>query len=401
MKTTFTRLFGAAVLLLTLNFQPSTAFAQGSLTPPPGPPGPTMLTLSQVEPRTPISSAPITITQSGSYYLTTNLNVSSGDAIDINAGDVTLDLNGFTISSTAPSATGNAVNISSRTNITIVNGHIRGGVTNNISGVFGGGGFGSGIYASGSAYNLRVSGVTVSGCLFYGIFLFTGYSTVIESCSVQNIGSYGLFADTISHSTAINVGDYAISGNTVSDCSASASGNGYGIYAKAAHNCYGQAVNGTGISAVTAENCYGTATGGGSEGISGNSVQNCYGTGGNIGIGADTVIGSYGAGAAFGINASTVVETSNGSSSSGTGIDCSSGPVNFSSGQTDSGYAGIYGYTVQSCYGYNGGSGYGIYTYDLASLSYGYSSSGTGLRAYIANSCDGTSLAVTFKYNMP
>ena len=39
----------AALLLSTITYQPSTAFAQGSLTPP-GAPGPTMLTLSQVEP---------------------------------------------------------------------------------------------------------------------------------------------------------------------------------------------------------------------------------------------------------------------------------------------------------------------------------------------------------------
>ena len=91
----------ALLALSTLNPQLSTAFAQGSLTPP-GVPGPTMLTLNQMEPRTPISSAPYTISQPGSYYLTANLTVASGDAIDINANGVTLDLNGFTISSTDP-----------------------------------------------------------------------------------------------------------------------------------------------------------------------------------------------------------------------------------------------------------------------------------------------------------
>src|SRR5438105_5129643 len=41
------------------------SFGQGSLTPP-GAPAPSMKTLQQVEPRTPISSAPFTITNSGS-----------------------------------------------------------------------------------------------------------------------------------------------------------------------------------------------------------------------------------------------------------------------------------------------------------------------------------------------
>jgi hypothetical protein len=41
--------------------------AQGSLTPPPGAPAPTMKTLDQIEARTPISSAPFTISAPGSY----------------------------------------------------------------------------------------------------------------------------------------------------------------------------------------------------------------------------------------------------------------------------------------------------------------------------------------------
>src|SRR5208337_66021 len=76
------------------------AFGQGSLTPPPGAPAPTMKSLDQIEARTPIST-PYTITQPGSYYLTTNLNLTEGDAINIETDGVTLDLNGFTISSTS------------------------------------------------------------------------------------------------------------------------------------------------------------------------------------------------------------------------------------------------------------------------------------------------------------
>jgi hypothetical protein len=73
-----------AVLVLTLfaafNSQLSTAFAQGSLTPS-GAPAPTMKTLAQIEPRTPVDAAhtpgdisdQFIINQPGSYYLTANI----------------------------------------------------------------------------------------------------------------------------------------------------------------------------------------------------------------------------------------------------------------------------------------------------------------------------------------
>jgi hypothetical protein len=86
----------------------SNAFPQGSLTPP-GAPGPMMKTLAQIEPRTPISSVPFTISQSGSYYLTNNVTVNTGDAIIITANGVSLDLNGFTISSGAAAAIGTGI----------------------------------------------------------------------------------------------------------------------------------------------------------------------------------------------------------------------------------------------------------------------------------------------------
>src|SRR4030095_15547433 len=108
--------------------------------------GPTMKTLTQVEPRTPIPSAPFTINSSRSYDLTNNMSVSSGDAITIAANSVTLDLNGFTISSTAPGATGTGILISGNPrNITISNGFIEGAVIRS-GGTFSGNGFANGIF---------------------------------------------------------------------------------------------------------------------------------------------------------------------------------------------------------------------------------------------------------------
>lgn len=97
MKTGHLFQITGALLFTAINAHLSTCLAQGSLTPP-GPPGVTMVTLSQVEPRTPISSIPITIYSSGSYYLTGNLYLGSlSNAITVMASYVNIDLNGFGI----------------------------------------------------------------------------------------------------------------------------------------------------------------------------------------------------------------------------------------------------------------------------------------------------------------
>src|SRR5205085_3321009 len=115
--------------------------------------------LDQIEARTPISSAPFNITSSGSYYLTQNLTVASGTAISIAASNVTLNLNGFTISSTeSPAGSSSAVLIGNGlANITVLNGAIHSNV-NYSAGSYSGTGFGNGIaYTGGTApFSARV-----------------------------------------------------------------------------------------------------------------------------------------------------------------------------------------------------------------------------------------------------
>jgi hypothetical protein len=214
-------------------------------------------------PGTPITSAPYTISQSGSYYLSNNISVSSGNAITISANNVTLDLNGFTISSTAASATGAAILLDAVTNVAIYNGHISSGVTNSYAGVFGGGGFVEGIYYTGATYNVRVKGVSVAGVMFYGIYLGFDYSTVVESCAVAVAGFDGITAGSVSDSTAVNCGDHGIYADTAHNCKGYGVGSGDGLYAIAANNCYGNSAgNGDGLYATTANNCYGYSSGG-------------------------------------------------------------------------------------------------------------------------------------------
>jgi|GEM_PF-3802213 len=109
----------------------------------------------------------IVISQPGSYRLTGNITVASGNAINIISGDVQLDLNGFTLRSTAATASGRAIHIADGAdNIRVRNGSIRGGYTP--PGAAGsGGGFLHGVvfdWASGSsADNLTFEDLNISG----------------------------------------------------------------------------------------------------------------------------------------------------------------------------------------------------------------------------------------------
>lgn len=94
------------------------------------PSAPPASTRPLVEPRLPISQPapggfPITISESGSYYLTDNITGESGQSgIVISASDVTLDLNGFTLAGVPGALTGIGTN--SVRNITVSGGILRG-----------------------------------------------------------------------------------------------------------------------------------------------------------------------------------------------------------------------------------------------------------------------------------
>jgi len=275
MKTQIIHLVAAAIVLLalsTLNSQLSTAFAQGSLTPP-GSPAPTMKSADQIYaqiigPRTPISSAPFNITNSGSYYLTTNLTVSSGDGIDINTNAVTLDLNGFTISSTAGSATGDGISLNSsyvgNSDITIFNGHICGGFVDGI-------GLGHGYTPA----NVVVSKVSVSGVSDNGISLGHSDATVVEACTVTSAGGNGISASNIKGSVAVSCGGSGIDGDVVADCWGYSFGSQTGVEASfTAQNCYGRSDSGTGLQARIAIGCMGFSSSG--IGLQATNATSCY-----------------------------------------------------------------------------------------------------------------------------
>jgi hypothetical protein len=354
----------AALGLLSTVLMQSPALGQGSLTPP-GAPAPTMKTLQQVEPRTPISSAPFTISQPGSYYLTTNLTVTTAtNAIRIATNGVTLDLNGYTIRSTANPAGGTAILIQGGLrNLAILNGNIEGGVTNN-AGTYNGPGFGNGISHSGTRPRaVCVSRINVSGCLYFGIYLSDSDSTVVESCAVRTVGGSGIIASVVKNCTALECGDTAISGQTVSDCRGESTGSGLGVFAKNAQNCYGISSSSYGVLAATAQNCYGYS-GGSGYGVAATLVHNCYG-----------------------------------SSSSGSGVSASSAQNCYG---VSSSYIGVAATTAIGCYGQSSTGPAGLYA-RVANSCVGSRSGGTAIQATIGIGCfaEAGTTSITYKFNMP
>jgi len=375
----------AAVLLSTLSSQLSTCFAQGSLTPP-GAPAAMMKTLDQIEARTPISSAPFTITKPGSYYLTTNLTLSgvggSTNGITISASQVTVDLNGFTISSTAASATGIGILIGADLqNITIMNGSISGSVTDS-GGLFSGGGFDSGIFVmfdenntntAGLPVNTRVSNVSISGCRSFGMALGL-FATFVDSCNVRTVGGMGIYASTIRNSMATDCGSYAIYCYQVFDSQGQSVGNGSGITAfYLAQGCYGTSTSGHGVdSEQIAQNCSGTTTASGFIGLYTDTAINCYGVNNNgLGLRAiGSAINCHGIGAS-------------GLESDGSAENCY--------GRASTNGVGLSAINASNCYGYcpAGNFGTGLFANEANNCFGQDDENGIGLSALVAIGCQG------------
>jgi hypothetical protein len=208
-----------------------------------------------------------------------------------------------------------------------------------------------------------VSGVSVSGCQYDGIYVGDGASTTVENCVVRTVGSTGIFANTIRGCVALDCGYSAISGQQVSDSRGQSVGGGYGLFAYTALNCYGYSSSYYGLSASTAQNCYGYSSSG--TGLYAYTAQNCYGS----------------SSSGTGLYAAYTAQNCYGYSVSGTGL-----------------YAGR---TAIGCYGESSGGPRGLYA-QSAAFCVAYNT-GTAIEAFIANGCwaeAGTNL-ITNKYNMP
>ena len=233
----------------------STGWAQGSLTPP-GAPAPTMKTLAQVAPRTPITNAGYVISQPGSYYLTTNLT-ATGHGVRIATNAVTLDLMGFTLTGDGGGAD-NGVFLDGATNASIRDVVVRNGVIRN---------FGYGVnaeYIQGS----RLEHLIAASNSNYGVFLYGGNGqcngNTIADCTIRGSGLHGVYLNGSSGGQC--------DGNTIARCAVS--GNGFnGVYLSGSFGqCDGNAIANC---AVRGNGSMGVVFIGDSGQCDGNTVDNC------------------------------------------------------------------------------------------------------------------------------
>ena len=196
-------------------------YAQGSLTPP-GPPTPAMRTLEQIEPRTPITNLPYTITQPGSYYLTGNLT-STGYGIVVEAGGVTVDLMGFTI---AGDGDVNEMGVSFISGSGLRGVVVRNGIVR---------GFDRGLDAT-RAMDCRFEGLALSGNIFGALLDGTSgqcSGNVFDRCVVSSNRHTGLYFQSS--------GGQSI-GNRIVDCVIAANSSNGVVFSGNSGPCSGNAI---------------------------------------------------------------------------------------------------------------------------------------------------------------
>lgn len=206
-------------LLSYLTLHPLSLNAQGNLTPP-GPPGPTMLTLSQLQSRIPVDSThtpgdstnEFIIGSPGSYYLAANtVGTTNKNGIEIATNNVTLDLNGYSLLGVTNSL--NGIVISAGTTNTIVrNGFISGW-----------GMLLDGVLSFGNNIDLEDLIISGGGLGIEG----DGKGGIIKNCSMSRASGYGVF---------LTDSNYLVSCNYIQEINTGNFGNGAAIYIDSANN---------------------------------------------------------------------------------------------------------------------------------------------------------------------
>jgi parallel beta-helix repeat protein len=186
-----------------------------------------MVSAATLEAATVITSLPYTITAQGSYIINQNLK-ASWHGIKVQANNVTIDLNGYSISGNNTSG-GYGIYMNGRSNVEIRNGTIRN--------------FGShGIYEESSSGNShRVVNVRVMNNKGNGILLL-GSNHMVKDCTTSNNGGSGIYTHVgcmISGNTVYDNGYEGISANSGSTIigNTAYSNGGHGIYCNGGGVC--------------------------------------------------------------------------------------------------------------------------------------------------------------------
>ena len=179
---------------------------------PPGAPAPTMKSLDQIEPRVPISSLPFTISNPGSYYLTTNLtDVAGTNGIIVEADGVSIDLQGFALSGSggfSASSSGIYTGLATRNNLEVRNGTIRNWAFDGIRAL--------------SANNSRFENLRIYNNADEGLNI--GDSCTVQKCEVQGNGGIGMYisdSSVIKDCTSVSNVSYGIDASencVIEDC---------------------------------------------------------------------------------------------------------------------------------------------------------------------------------------
>jgi hypothetical protein len=284
--------------ILPLALLPALALAQGTLDPS-GAPAPAMKSLDQLEPRIPIgkvggSTGQIVIDHPGSYVLMGDLTATGGAPIILMSGDVTVDLNGFTV--TAPDLSSGITGMVTDGDIVIRNGRIV-GTTSYDGKAFTTRGSNCGISFAPFAGTCTISDITVRGMQSAGVYVPSypqqSQRTTVRRCTVSVCAGEGIVASTIADSTAETCGSTALSALVVTNSIGICVGTGSGIRAYTVTNSYGQSQSAFGIDADnnnaphlgTATNCRGVSATG--TGLFATAATNCIGIS-TSGTGLDT-----------------------------------------------------------------------------------------------------------------
>ena len=219
---------------------------------PSAPPAATMKTLDEVEPRIPIHQAdlPLTINQSGSYYLTEDAT-AIGTAITVDVDNVTIDLMGYSLIGPGGGST-RGILITEQKNVEIRNGTIRQ--------------FGYGIYENNAlGAQHRVVDVRAVSNVITGINLI-GFGHLVKDCTASENDAHGISVwagCTVTGNTARDnggIGIFVTTGCTVTGNTAYNNG-GTGIQASNGCTVTGNTAKDNGAYGISTINVGCTVTG--------------------------------------------------------------------------------------------------------------------------------------------